>query len=61
VKVSLKLTLPPSATARKLTVSKATGEGFEAVKKDVAIPPNQSEHTETVNIEPLTAISITIE
>jgi hypothetical protein len=60
-KVALKLVLPPSDKPRKLTVAKATGEGFEVVKKDVAIAGGASDHLEAIEIEPMTAMSITIE
>ncbi len=61
VKVNLKLTLPPSTAARKLTISKATGEGFEVIAKDVAVPAGAKEHVQAIEVAPLTAYSITVE
>jgi len=60
VAVSLKLALPASPAARTLTISRATGEKFEAVKTAIPIPAGRTEHTETIEIEPLTALSVTV-
>ncbi|HPD16786.1 MAG TPA: hypothetical protein PLE19_17705 [Planctomycetota bacterium] len=61
VKVSLKLALPPATAARNLTISRATGEGFEVLAKGVAIPAGAKEHVQAIEAEPLTAYSITVE
>ena len=61
ITVTLRLLLPTTAKERKLTVSAATGEGFRVVRKGVAIPGGRNEHVESIDIEPLTALSVTVE
>ena len=61
VAVDLKLVLPPSDKERTVTVSKATGEGFEIIKKDVKVPAGQKEYADTIEIAPLTGIAVTVE
>lgn len=60
VSVKVKLTLPPVAKERTLTISRATGEGFEILKKDIKVPAGQKEYTGTIEVAPLTAISISL-
>lgn len=60
VDATLDLRFPASAKARRLTVSSATGEGFDTVKQDVAIPVGATSHTETLGLLPATAYSFTI-
>ncbi len=61
VKVELKLAFAPSNKERTVTVSKATGEGFEIVKKDIKIPAGNSEYSDSIEIAPLTAMSVSVE
>jgi hypothetical protein len=61
VNAKIKFTLLPTTKDRTLTVSRATGEGFEVIKKDIKIPANRTEHTESVILGPITALSITIQ
>lgn len=60
VKVNLKLQLPDGLKGRKLTISQATGEGFTDLKKDVVIPDGKKEYTDTLEVLPLTAITVSI-
>jgi len=56
----IKLDFPKElAGAKKMTISKATGEGFAVVKDNVAIPAGAN-YTMTLDLEPLTAYSLTI-
>jgi hypothetical protein len=61
VLVDLKLVLPPSDKERTVTVSKATGEGFEIIKKGIKVPAGQKEYADTIEIAPLTGIAVTVE
>lgn len=59
--VQVTLTFPPAARARTLTVSRATGEGFTTDKSSVQIPAGATHLTQTVEITPLTAVSLSIQ
>jgi hypothetical protein len=61
VTVDLKLLLPPSNKERTVTLSKATGEKFEIVKKDIKIPAGKTEYSDTIEIAPLTAMAVSVE
>jgi uncharacterized membrane protein len=61
IAVDLKLVLPPSDKERKLTVSRATGEGFEIVKQGVKVAAGQKEVSETIEVAPLTGYAVTVE
>lgn len=61
VNAKVKLALTPSNKDRTLTLSRANGEGFEVVKKDVKIAAGQKEYTDTIEMAPVTAYSITIQ
>ena len=61
VNAKVKLALTPSNKDRTLTLSRANGEGFDVVKKDVKIPAGQKEYTDTIEMAPVTAYSITIQ
>ena len=60
VRASLELSFPASSKARVMTISRATGEGFEVVKKDIAVPAGATTLSETIEAEPVTAYSIAI-
>ncbi|MCY3021597.1 MAG: hypothetical protein NTW87_21495 [Planctomycetota bacterium] len=60
VKVNLKLQLPEALMGKKLTLSEATGQGFSDLKKDVPIPDGQKEYTDSIEMAPLTAVSVTV-
>jgi hypothetical protein len=59
-RATLNLQLPPSAKARALTISRANGEGFETVGAPIAVPNGQNTLTQTVEIEPNTALSFSV-
>ncbi len=61
VRVSLKLTLPPSKAARTLTLSKANGEGFEVLPQKVAVPANATMFSHIMELEPGVAWSLMIQ
>ena len=60
VQVNLKLQLPAGLKGRKVTVSQATGEGFTVLKQDVPLKDGQQEYSDTLELAPLTAVSLTI-
>ena len=60
VKVHLKMLLPEGLKGKKLTISQATGEGFSDLKKDVELKDGQKEFSDTVEIAPLTGITVSI-
>ena len=60
VNAAIELAFPASEKARTMTLSRATGEGFEIVKKDVAVPAGATSLSEVIEAVPLTAYSITI-
>jgi len=53
--------LPPATRGRTLTVSRATGSGFETIGAPLAIPAGQKRLEHTVEIKPLTGLSITVQ
>jgi len=57
-RVRLHLQLPPSNRARTLTLSRATGEGFENIGAPLSIPATQKEIEQTLEIEPLSGLSL---
>ncbi len=59
-RVSLNIKLPPSARARTLTMSRATGEGFEILPQTATVPAGATSFTQTVEVEPNTALSLTV-
>lgn len=61
VKVDLKMVLPPSDKERTVTIRKATGEGFEVLKRDGRVPAGAKDHTETLQVAPMTALAVTVE
>lgn len=61
VNAKIKLALPAAAKDRVLTISRATGEGYEVLKKTVTVPAKQKEYTDSIEIDPLTAISISLQ
>ena len=61
VKVDLALRITPSDKERTLTISKATGEGFQVVKQNVKVAAGQKEVAETIDIAPLTGYAITVQ
>ena len=60
-RVRLRLALPPATRGRTLTVSRATGSGFETIGAPLAIPAGQKRLEHTVEIKPLTGLSITVQ
>jgi hypothetical protein len=57
---TVELTFPPSSKARVLTLSRATGEGFETVRGDVPVAAGTTTCAETLELSPMTAYSISI-
>ncbi|OPZ30881.1 MAG: hypothetical protein BWZ02_00526 [Lentisphaerae bacterium ADurb.BinA184] len=61
VRAQITLAFPPAGKERRLALSRATGTGFEVVRKDVKIAPGQSEYRDTLEMPPLTAWSLVVE
>ncbi|HUT00958.1 MAG TPA: hypothetical protein VM031_00780, partial [Phycisphaerae bacterium] len=61
VKVRLRLLLPEGLAGKAVTISQATGEGFKVIKKDVRLDKGQKVYTDTIEVAPLTGISVTVE
>ena len=61
VKAAVKLDFPASKRERKLTISKATGEGFSVVKQDVVVAAGATTYADTIELPPATAVSITLQ
>ena len=57
--VNLSFVAGETTLPRTMTISKATGEGFEVVRQGVPVPAGDK-HTLTLELEPLTAYSITV-
>ena len=60
VQVNLKLLLPPGLRGKKLTISQATGEGFADLQRDVVLADGQRQYEGSLQIAPLTGITLTI-
>lgn len=58
--VQARLLFPAATRDRILTISRATGEGFAIVNSGIKIPAGQTELTQSIDLEPLTAMSLTI-
>jgi hypothetical protein len=61
VEAAVKLDFPASKRERKLTISKATGEGFSVVKQDVVVAAGATTYADTIELPPATAVSITLQ
>ena len=60
MQVSLKLLLPAGLRGKKLTISQATGEGFADIQQGVVLADGQQQSSGSVEITPLTGITVTI-
>jgi len=61
ITVTLKLEIPPATTDRTLTISSANGEGFKVLQQGIKVPANAREISQSIEVEPLTAISVLVQ
>jgi uncharacterized membrane protein len=59
-RVTLNVQLPPSNRARTVSVGRATGEGFGTLPQTAPVPAGATRFQHTLEIEPNTAISLSI-
>jgi hypothetical protein len=39
----------------------ANGQGFEILKKDIKVPVGEKEHTETIELPPMTGMAVSVQ
>jgi hypothetical protein len=59
-KVNLRIQIPPANRARQLVISKANGEGFEAVGEPVTVAAGDKVVERTVEVSPMEGFSLSL-